>query len=100
MGTATANTLQKKVAAATIEFFLEQYGMKVTVDRSACVSCGSCWDTCPGFFEENPDDTFSQIVGKFRLEGRITTGQPPADLESCAQDAADLCPVQIITIGD
>ena len=72
--------------------------MKVSIDRGTCVSCGSCWDACPGFFEQNPDDTFSQVVEKYRLDGKIGEGQPPADLEPCARDAADLCPVQIITI--
>ncbi|OPY37354.1 MAG: Ferredoxin [Methanoregula sp. PtaU1.Bin051] len=74
--------------------------MIVTIDRSSCVSCGSCWDACPGFFEQNPDDTFSQIIEKFRQDGNIGTGTPPVDLEACAHDAADLCPVQIITIAD
>ncbi|HNX18436.1 MAG TPA: ferredoxin [Methanoregula sp.] len=72
--------------------------MIVTIDRSTCISCGSCWDTCPGFFEQNPDDTFSQVIEKFRLDGKIGEGQPPADFEPCTQDAADLCPVQIIRI--
>ena len=72
--------------------------MKVSIDRGTCVSCGSCWETCPGFFEQNPDDTFSQVVEKYRLDGKIGEGLLPADLEPCAQDAADLCPVQIITI--
>jgi ferredoxin len=74
--------------------------MKVSIDRGTCISCGSCWDTCPGFFEQNPDDTFSQVVEKYQLDGKIGEGRPPADLEPCAQDAADLCPVQIITIDN
>ena len=74
--------------------------MKVSIDRSTCVSCGSCWDACPSFFEQNPDDTFSQVIEKYRLDEKIGEGRPPADLEACAQDAADLCPVQIISITD
>jgi len=72
----------------------------VTIDRSTCVSCGSCWDTCPSFFEQNPDDTFSQVIEKFRLDGNVGTGKLSADCEACAQEAADLCPVQIITVAD
>ena len=52
----------------------------------------------PGFLRADPDDTFSQVVEKYRLDGKIGEGLLPADLEPCAQDAADLCPVQIITI--
>jgi ferredoxin len=74
--------------------------MKVTIDRATCVSCGSCWETCPGFFEQDPDDSFSRIIEKFRINGNIAEGTPPADLEACAQDAVDLCPVQIITIQE
>jgi ferredoxin len=74
--------------------------MKVTIDRSNCVGCGTCWETCPGIFEENPDDTFSRITGKLRVDGNIAEGIPPADAEACAKDAADLCPSSVITIGE
>lgn len=74
--------------------------MNVTIDRMTCVSCGSCWDTCPDFFEENPDDSFSRIKEKFRNNGNIAEGTPPAELEACARDAAELCPVQIISISE
>lgn len=74
--------------------------MKVSIDRSTCVSCGSCWDTCPGFFEQNTDDSFSQVIEKFRLNGDIAQGMPLPDLEDCTKDAVDLCPVQIIRIEE
>lgn len=73
--------------------------VKVTIDRMTCVSCGSCWDACPDFFE-NPDDSFSQINEKFRSNGNIAEGTPSGDLEECTRDAAELCPVQIISISD
>ena len=72
--------------------------MRVIIDRANCVSCGTCWETCPGFFEENPDDSFSQIIPKFRFEGSIAEGTPPEDMEVCTVDAADLCPVSVITL--
>jgi ferredoxin len=72
--------------------------MKVLIDRSTCVSCGSCWESCPEFFEQNPDDSFSQIIEKYRSNGNIAEGTPPGESEACAQDAADLCPVSIISI--
>jgi len=74
--------------------------MKVTIERSNCTSCGSCWETCPAFFEENPGDSFSQVIEKFRSEGNIAEGSAPDDLNSCVTEAADLCPVQIIRTGD
>jgi ferredoxin len=72
--------------------------MKVTIDRNECTSCGTCQETCPLFFEENPDDSFSQVREKFRTAGNSAEGSVPSDMEACVREAADLCPVQIITV--
>lgn len=72
--------------------------MKVSIDRSNCTSCGTCWDACPAFFEENPDNSFSQVIEKFRSAGNIAEGTAPEDLIACVTDAADSCPVQIIKV--
>jgi ferredoxin len=71
--------------------------MNVTIDRAECVSCGSCWDTCPDLFEQDPEDSFSRIREPFRTSN-AAEGKVPEDRESCAQEAADSCPVQIIRI--
>jgi len=63
------------------------------------VSCGSCWETCPVLFEQDPDDSFSRIIEKYRINGNIGEGTITEDLIACAQEASDLCPVQIITIA-
>jgi ferredoxin len=49
-------------------------------------------------FEQDPVDSFSRIIEKYRINGNIAEGTPTEDLEVCAQDASDLCPVQIISI--
>jgi len=74
--------------------------VNVIIDRVTCVSCGSCWETCPKLFEQDPDDSFSRIIEKFRINGNIAEGIPTNDLILCAKDAADLCPVQIISIKE
>jgi ferredoxin len=51
-------------------------------------------------FEQDPDDSFSRIIEKHRVNGNIAEGLIPVDLEACAHEAADLCPVQIITIQE
>jgi ferredoxin len=51
-------------------------------------------------FEQDPDDSFSRIIEKFRLNGNIAEGTPADDLVACAQEASDLCPVQIISIQE
>jgi len=71
---------------------------KVTIDRESCISCASCWTECPSFFEENPDDSFSMIIEKFRTGKKINEGEVPEDITGCVQEAADLCPVQIIHV--
>ena len=72
--------------------------MKVTIDRMQCVSCGSCWDTCPALFVQNEKDSFSQIVPEYQETGDPATSITLPDTITCARDAADLCPVAIITI--
>jgi ferredoxin len=72
--------------------------MKVTIDRMQCVSCGSCWDTCPALFVQNEKDSFSQIVEEYRENGDIAASIAIPDTITCARDAADLCPSAIITI--
>ncbi len=74
--------------------------MNVIIDRMTCVSCGSCWEACPGLFEQDPDDSFSRIIEKYRINGNIAEGTPSDDLTAWAQEAAELCPVQIISIRE
>ncbi len=74
--------------------------MIVSIDRLSCISCGSCWEICPDFFEQNPKDSFSRIREEFQVNGVIGEGETPPDLSDCVLDAADLCPVQIIRVDD
>jgi ferredoxin len=72
--------------------------MNVTIDRMECVSCGACWNTCPDLFEQNPCDSFSQIVEPLRFCGDRAYGNIQEKQAPCAREAVILCPVQIITI--
>lgn len=71
----------------------------VTINRADCTSCTTCWSTCPAVFEEDPDDGMSRIVKQFRKSGDKATGEIPPEYEACAQEAADICPVSIITVS-
>ncbi|MFA5294994.1 MAG: ferredoxin [Methanoregulaceae archaeon] len=73
--------------------------MKVTINRNECVSCGTCVDSCPAFFELGADDNFSQVCEAYRKDGMLEEGEAPPDLEACVTEAADLCPVQVIFTG-
>jgi len=73
--------------------------VKVLINRAECVSCGTCVDVCPAFFELGEEDTLSQVVEAYRTEGKPEQGEAPQDLEDCVAGAADLCPVQVIFVG-
>jgi ferredoxin len=41
----------------------------------------------------------SRIVEKYRKNGDLATGEIPDEHAPCAQEAADICPVSIITVS-
>jgi len=72
---------------------------KININRAECTSCTTCWSTCPEVFEEDPKDGMSRIVEKYCTGGNPGTGEIPAEHEACAREAADICPVSIITVS-
>jgi ferredoxin len=60
------------------------------------IMCGSCENLCEKVFHL-PNDK-STIVEKYRINGQLGEGQISADLDSCAKEAADACPVSAITV--
>jgi ferredoxin len=70
----------------------------VTINREECTSCTSCWETCPEVFEEDPKDGKSRITEALCIGGNPAKGKVSAELLTCVQDAADSCPVEIITV--
>jgi ferredoxin len=72
--------------------------VKVSIDRDDCIICGNCWTICPEFFEQNPNDDFSQVIERYRIGGNIAEGEAPNELEGLVREAADSCPVQIIHV--
>ena len=73
--------------------------MRVTIDRDGCTACGACWAECPDVYEEHPDDGMNQIVEAYQVGGDPAVGEIPADLEDCAREGADVCPVEVIQVG-
>lgn len=74
--------------------------MYVRIERCSCVKCGACWNICPEVFDQNPCDEYSELVEAHRFCGNRAEGEVPEDLLPCAQEAAHLCPVDIISVDD
>ncbi|MEI8199382.1 MAG: ferredoxin [Eubacteriales bacterium] len=62
--------------------------MKATIDRSGCIGCGLCADTCPQVFAMAEDGTAEVIAETV-----------PADAQDSAVEAAEGCPVSVITVA-
>ncbi len=61
--------------------------MKALIDHDGCIGCGLCADTCPSVFRM-ADDGIAEVY----------TDPVPADEEDAATEAADGCPVSVITV--
>ena len=60
---------------------------KIEVDKEKCIGCGACASQCPDNFEMESGDDFKAKVKNAEVD----------DL-GCSQEAADICPVQAITV--
>ena len=73
---------------------------RVTIDRDQCTSCMACVALCPDVFEMSEEDGKSQIVERFRYEGKKDEGRISEDLVECVKKAVDSCPVNIIHLEE
>jgi len=62
--------------------------MKASIDRSGCIACAVCADTCPEVFRM-ADDGLAEVYA-----------QVDASTESSAKEAHDSCPVSVITLEE
>lgn len=63
--------------------------MKANVEQDGCISCGVCVNMCPEVFSFNENDI------SVAIEGEI-----PDDAVETAKEAADSCPVSVISISE
>lgn len=61
--------------------------MKATLDRSGCISCGLCAETCPEVFRM-ADDGVAEVWQE----------KVPGEAEDRAVEAGEGCPVSVITV--
>jgi ferredoxin len=69
--------------------------MKITIDREGCIECGVCSDTCGDVFELISGEK-ARVKEKYR-KGDPAEGEVGEDQSACVREAADSCPVQVIT---
>ncbi|MDY0097517.1 MAG: ferredoxin [Candidatus Dojkabacteria bacterium] len=67
--------------------------MKVSIDQSLCIACGSCVAICPEVFEMKEDGT---VDVKSEWKGK----EIPVELQAKVQEAHDVCPVTAIVIEE
>lgn len=61
--------------------------MKAVVDRDACIGCELCTTICPEVFEMD-DEQIAVVIAD----------PVPSDVEDSAQEAADSCPTDAISV--
>ena len=61
--------------------------MNVSIDESGCIGCGLCIQVCPEVFEMG-DSGVAEVIME----------EVPENLEDSVQEAADSCPVEVITV--
>ncbi|MBU2265170.1 ferredoxin [Patescibacteria group bacterium] len=68
--------------------------MKIIKERSKCIGCGSCAAVCEQYFEM-ADDGLADIKG-----GQMNGDNMELEVKGagCVKEAAEICPVQIISI--
>lgn len=60
--------------------------MKAFIDRSGCIGCGLCAEICPEVFRMS-DDGLAEVYT-----------EPVKETADKANEAAESCPVEVITI--
>lgn len=63
--------------------------MKAMIDRSGCIACGLCIDTCPNVFAM-ADDGFAEVIVE----------EVPESDEDSAVEAQEGCPVSVISVEE
>jgi len=63
--------------------------VRASVDKSGCIACGLCESICPEVFRSSEDGTAEVYVDPV-----------PVENEEAAKEAADSCPVSVISIEE
>lgn len=67
--------------------------MKVSIDQTKCIACGSCVAICPEVFEMKEDGTVD-------VKAEWKDVEIPANLAEKVREAHDACPATAIVIEE
>ncbi len=71
--------------------------MKIFQERPKCIGCGSCAAVCPDGYEMGEDGLATLKGGEVDETGNVTL---EVNEVGCHHEAAEVCPVQIISIQE
>jgi ferredoxin len=70
--------------------------MKVSIDQEDCIECSACEQACSELFVVESGE--KACINKEYQTNGPAEGEVDDDLKGCVQDAADDCPVGVITV--
>jgi ferredoxin len=68
---------------------------KITQNHKDCIGCGTCIVLCPKYFDWDEENKAKLVGGKKNEKDEY---ELEVEELGTAQDAADACPVQVISI--
>ena len=71
--------------------------MKVVHFKKDCISCGACAAISPEFWEMDPDG-LSTLKGSIKVDDHFELDIDSEEARVANQEAADVCPVNIIHV--
>lgn len=69
--------------------------VKVSIDQETCIGCGQCYSTCLDLYQDDGTGT-AEIVDEYQQD-EVFEGDVAENIE-CAENGADVCPVDAITL--
>jgi len=72
--------------------------MKIILEKTKCIGCGSCVALCPRFFEL--DEEGKAHLKKSELDKKTNKETLEISKPECAEETLDVCPVECIKIYD
>lgn len=70
---------------------------KIIFNKEECIGCGSCAAVCPEFWEMTDDMKSELKNSRANAEGKFELDIEEKNL-ACNEEAAQICPVQVIKI--